>query len=70
MKVRKPKITLKSLRGLRNISQKSLGLAIGRSESTIINWENGKSTMGIPDYFKIKEELDPADEFFLEVKSS
>lgn len=66
----KPKISLKALRNLRNISQASLAESIGRNETTVVNWERGKTSMSIPDYFKIKELLDPKDQFFLEIKSS
>lgn len=64
------KLSLKALRNLRNITQKQLATMLERNETTILNWETGKTNMGISDYFKIKEILDPEDDFFLEVKSS
>ena len=37
------KVTLPVARKIANISQKSLASAVGVSESTVINWEKGRS---------------------------
>ena len=37
------KVTLPVARKIANISQKSLASALGVSESTVINWEKGRS---------------------------
>ena len=67
---KKAEISLKALRSLRGISQKNLAYKIGRHESTILNWEKGRTSMTIEDYLKVKNLLDPKDEFFLQIKSS
>lgn len=67
---KKSEISLKALRSLRGISQKNLADKIDRHESTILNWEKGRTSMTIEDYLKVKNLLDPKDEFFLQIKSS
>lgn len=37
------KVTLPVARKIANLTQKGLGLAVGVSESTVINWEKGRS---------------------------
>lgn len=70
MEHKNPEITLRALRNLRGLSQKDLASKIDRHETTIVNWEKGKTSMTIPDYMKIKDVLDPKDEFFLVSKST
>lgn len=67
---KKAEISLKALRSLRGVSQKHLADKIDRHESTILNWEKGRTSMTVEDYLKVKNLLDPKDEFFLQVKSS
>lgn len=61
----KPKVDLKGLRSLRGLSQSELGMRIDKSVYTIINWEAGKTSPTIKDYYKLKATLDDKDEFFL-----
>ena len=37
------KVTLPVARKIANLTQKKLGLLVGVSESTVINWEKGRS---------------------------
>lgn len=37
------KVTIKAARALQNMTQRELGLAVGKSEYTIANWESGKT---------------------------
>ena len=37
------KVTLPVARKIANLTQKQLGLAVGVSESTVANWEKGRS---------------------------
>ena len=46
------KITLPAARKMANLTQKALGEKLGVSESTVANWENGKSE---PTIFQAKK---------------
>lgn len=70
MTYQQPEISLEALRILRGYTQKALGDAINKDPSTIIRWESGKTSPKIDDYYKIKNILDPGNEFFLQIKSS
>ena len=37
------KVTLPVARKIANLTQKQLGLAVGVSESTVVNWEKGRT---------------------------
>jgi putative transcriptional regulator len=49
------KVTLPVARKIANLSQKELGLAVGVSESTVINWEKGRSEPTVSQAYKISE---------------
>ncbi|MFM1602059.1 helix-turn-helix transcriptional regulator [Helcococcus ovis] len=65
MNYNKPEVSLKGLRMLKDMSQKELGEKLGKSEYTIANWESGKSSPKITDYYKLKDVLDIDNQFFL-----
>lgn len=46
------KITLKAARVNAGLTQKELGDLMGKSEYTIMNWENGKTKMRLDDFDK------------------
>lgn len=47
------KVTLPVARKIANLTQKELGLAVGVSESTVINWEKGRSEPTVSQAIKI-----------------
>ena len=49
------KVTLPVARKIANLTQKGLALAIGVSESTVINWEKGRSEPTINQAQKVSE---------------
>lgn len=49
------KVTLPVARKIANISQKSLASAVGVSESTVINWEKGRSEPTVSQAIAISE---------------
>ena len=49
------KVTLPVARKIANLTQKSLGNAVGVSESTVINWEKGRSEPTVSQAHKISE---------------
>lgn len=49
------KVTLPVARKIANLTQKELGLALGVSESTVINWEKGRSEPTVCQGQKISE---------------
>ena len=49
------KVTLPVARKIANISQKSLATAVGVSESTVINWEKGRSEPTVSQAIAISE---------------
>lgn len=49
------KVTLPVARKIANLTQKGLGLAVGVSESTVINWEKGRSEPTVSQAQKISE---------------
>lgn len=49
------KVTLPVARKIANMTQKELGLAVGVSESTVINWEKGRSEPTVIQAQKISE---------------
>lgn len=49
------KVTLPVARKIANLTQKELGSAVGVSESTVINWEKGRSEPTVIQAQKISE---------------
>ena len=49
------KVTLPVARKIANMTQKELGFAVGVSESTVINWEEGRSEPTVIQAQKISE---------------
>lgn len=55
-------ITLKAARVNAGLTQKELAKKIGRNESTIVNWETGRTKINLPDFkelckiLKVKED--------------
>lgn len=49
------KVTLPVARKIANMTQKELALAVGVSESTVINWEKGRSEPTVIQAQKISE---------------
>ena len=52
------KVTLPVARKIANLTQKELGLAVGVSESTVINWEKGRSEPTVSQAIKISNVTD------------
>ena len=46
------KITLKAARVNKGLTQKQMAIKMGKSEGTIINWENGRTNMRAKDFEK------------------
>jgi putative transcriptional regulator len=49
------KVTLPVARKIANLTQKGLGAAIGVSESTVANWEKGKTEPSVEQARKISD---------------
>ena len=49
------KVTLPVARKIANLTQKGLGEAVGVSESTVINWEKGRTEPTVNQAMKISE---------------
>lgn len=49
------KVTLPVARKIAGLTQKGLGLAVGVSESTVINWEKGRTEPTVNQALKISE---------------
>lgn len=49
------KVTLPIARKIAGLTQKELGLAVGVSESTVVNWEKGRSEPTVIQAQKISE---------------
>ena len=49
------KVTLPVARKIAGLTQKGLGLAVGVSESTVINWEKGRTEPTVNQAQKISE---------------
>lgn len=65
------KITLKAARINAGLTQKELAKKLGRSESTIVNWETGKTKISLIDFKKLCSILGAKeDNIFLTNKSS
>lgn len=65
------KITLKAARVNAGLTQKEIAEILNRSESTIINWENGKTKISVRDFKRLCSALNVNEsEIFLPYKSS
>ena len=61
----KIEIDLKRLRLFNNLTQEALAKKLGKNKYTIANWENGKTSPGIDDFYVLNKVLNPDEVFFL-----
>ncbi len=65
------KVSLKAARVNAGFSQKEIAKKMKKSETTILNWENGNTIINVIDFKKICKILGvKEDDIFFEIKSS
>lgn len=65
------KISLKAARVNKGLTQEQVSKALEVSKQTVVNWENGKITIGIPQLMALSQMYDmPIDCIFLPSQST